>query len=87
MKSAEKMRLITQQVERSANEQAKGGRQITGAIENISGMVNALNQGHKSQVDGARQLTMMITRVEDSARAQEMALRQLTSALGSVRLR
>jgi len=50
-------------------------------------MVNDLNHGHKSQADGARQLTMMISRVEDSARAQETALRQLTSALGSVRLR
>jgi methyl-accepting chemotaxis protein len=87
MKSAEKMRLITQHVERSANEQAKGGRQITSAIENISGMVSELNNGHKSQADGARQLANMVTRVEESARAQETALRQLTSALGSIRLR
>jgi methyl-accepting chemotaxis protein len=87
MKSAEKMRLITQHVERSANEQAKGGRQITSAIENISGMVTELNTGHKSQADGARQLTNMIVRVEESARAQEVALRQLTSALTSVRVR
>ena len=87
MKTAEKMRLITQHVERSANEQAKGGRQITSAIENITGMVNDLNNGHKSQADGARQLTAMITRVEESARAQETALRQLTSALASVRIR
>ena len=87
MKSAEKMRLITQHVERSANEQAKGGRQITSAIENISGMVSELNNGQKSQADGARQLTAMITRVEDSARAQETALRQLTSAIASVRIR
>jgi len=87
MKSAEKMRLITQHVERSANEQAKGGRQITSAIENISGMVTELNTGHKSQADGARQLTSMITRVEESARSQETALRQLQSALTSVRIR
>jgi methyl-accepting chemotaxis protein len=87
MKSAEKMRLITQHTERSANEQAKGSRQITSAIENISGMVTELNTGHKSQADGARQLTSMITRVEESARAQEIALRQLTSAIASVRIR
>jgi methyl-accepting chemotaxis protein len=87
MKSAEKMRLITQHVERSANEQAKGGRQITGAIESISGMVTELNASHKSQADSARQLTAMIARVEESARAQESALRQLTSALASVRVR
>jgi methyl-accepting chemotaxis protein len=87
MKTAEKMRLITQHVERSANEQAKGGRQITSAIENISNMVTELNTGHRSQSDGARQLTTMITRVEESARAQETALRQLTSALSAVRVR
>lgn len=87
MKSAEKMRLITQHVERSANEQAKGGRQITSAIENISGMVTELNTGHKSQADGARQLGTFVSRVEESARAQETALRQLTTALASVRLR
>ena len=87
MKTAEKMRLITQHVERSANEQAKGGRQITSAIENISNMVNELNTGHRSQSDGARQLGTMIARVEEGARSQETALRQLTNALGSVRLR
>jgi methyl-accepting chemotaxis protein len=87
MKSAEKMRLITQHVERSANEQAKGGRQITSAIENISGMVADLNTGHRSQADGARQLASMVGRVEESARAQETALRQLTGALGSLRVR
>ena len=87
MKSAETMRLITQHVEQSANEQAKGGRQITTAIESISGMVSALDTGHKSQVDSARQLTTMIGRVEESARTQEAALRQLTSAIASVRVR
>jgi len=79
------MRLITQHVERSANEQAKGGRQITSAIENISGMVTGLNSGHKSQPDGARQLSSLVARVEESARAQETALRQLNGALAAIR--
>lgn len=87
MKSAEKMRLITQQVEQSANEQAKGGRQITTAIESISTMVSTIDNGHRNQLDGARHLTTMIGRVEESARNQDAALRQLTSALGNVRLR
>lgn len=85
MKSADKMRLITQHVERSASEQAKGGREITGAIETIAGMVKDLNAGHRSQVDVARQLTTTIARIEEAAHAQEGALRQLTSALSSVR--
>ena len=87
IKSADKMRMITQQVERSANEQAKGSRQITTAIENISGMVTDLNSGNKLHGDTAKQLTTMVTRVEESARAQEAALRQLTNAIASVRIR
>ena len=87
MKSAEKMRLITQHVERSAQEQAKGGRQITSAIENISGMVNELGTGHRAQADGARQLLSGAGRIEDTARAQESALRQLASAVASLRAR
>ena len=56
MKSAEKMRVITQHVERSSQEQARGGRQITGAIENISSMVNQLNVSHRTQTRGGEQL-------------------------------
>jgi methyl-accepting chemotaxis protein len=85
MKSADKMRLITQHVERSAQEQAKGGRQITGAIENISGMVSSLAGSHKSQSDSSRQLVVAATRIEETARAQESALRQLTNAVASMR--
>jgi methyl-accepting chemotaxis protein len=87
MKSAEKMRLITQHVERSAQEQAKGGRQITSAIENISGMVTNLNTGHRSQTDGARQLQAAAVRIEETARAQESAVRQLTNAVAALRNR
>ncbi len=87
MKSAEKMRLITQHVERSAQEQAKGGRQITSAIENISGMVSQLNTGHKAQAEGAKQLLSGATRIEETARAQESALRQLANAVASMRSR
>jgi methyl-accepting chemotaxis protein len=85
MKSAEKMRLITQHVERSAQEQAKGGRQITVAIEDISGKVSDLNTSHKSQADGTRQLLSSATRIEETARAQESALRQLANAVASMR--
>jgi methyl-accepting chemotaxis protein len=85
MKSAEKMRLITQHVERSAQEQAKGGRQITGAIEDISGKVAELNQSHKSQADGTRQLLASAMRIEETARTQESSLRQLANAVASMR--
>ncbi len=85
MKSAEKMRLITQHVERSAQEQAKGGRQITTAIEDISGKVSELNTSHKSQADGTRQLLTSAMRIEETARTQESALRQLANAVAGMR--
>jgi methyl-accepting chemotaxis protein len=87
MKSAEKMRMITQHVERSAQEQAKGGRQITSAIENISGMVTQLNTGHRSQTDGARALQAAAVKIEETARVQESAVRQLTNAVSALRSR
>ena len=85
MKSAEKMRLITQHVERSAQEQAKGGRQITGAIENISGMVKTLGSSHKNQSDGTKQLLSSAGKIEETARSQETALRQLTQSVAQLR--
>ena len=36
MKSADNMRMITQQMERSSQEQAEGGRQMTDAMQEIS---------------------------------------------------
>lgn len=87
MKSAEKMRLITQHVERSAQEQAKGGRQITSAIENISTMVSTLNTSHKSHADSTKHLLGSAGKIEETARVQESALRQLTSAVAAMRAR
>jgi methyl-accepting chemotaxis protein len=81
MKSAEKMRLITQHVERSSQEQARGGRQITGAIENISSMVNQLNVSHRSQARGSEQILSAATKIDEAARGQDAALRQLLSTV------
>jgi methyl-accepting chemotaxis protein len=85
MKSAEKMRIITQHVERSSQEQARGGRQISSAIENISNMVNQLNGSHKAQIRGSESLASASARIEESSRAQDGALKQLTTALDRLR--
>ena len=85
MKSAEKMRTITQHVERSSQEQARGGRQITTAIEQISNMVNNLNGAQRTQMRGGEQLLDVARRIEESARAQEQAVRQLMSATERLR--
>ena len=67
MKSAEKMRMITQHVERSSQEQARGGKQITTAIEQISTMVSGLNASHKNQAR-ANDLLDAAKRVDDAVR-------------------
>jgi methyl-accepting chemotaxis protein len=85
MKSAEKMRTITQHVERSSQEQARGGRQITQAIENISNMVNQLNTSHRSQTRGNEQVLSAAGRIEEAARAQDLALRSLVIALDKIK--
>ncbi len=81
MKSAEKMRIITQHVERSSQEQARGGRQISSAIENISNMVGALNTSHKSQDQGNQRLLGAAAKIEERAKAQEQSLKGLMSAI------
>jgi methyl-accepting chemotaxis protein len=85
MKSAEKMRTITQHVERSSQEQARGGRQITSAIEQISNMVNSLNGAQRTQMRGGEQLVDTARRIEESARMQEQAVRQLAGATERLR--
>jgi methyl-accepting chemotaxis protein len=85
MKSAEKMRTITQHVERSSQEQARGGRQITSAIEQISNMVNSLNSAQRTQMRGGEQLIDTARRIEESARTQEQAVRQLVNATERLR--
>ena len=85
MKSAETIRVITQHVERSANEQAKAGRSITTAIENIAGAVNDLGTSSRTQNDKASQLGSIAARVDDAAQRQEVAVRQLSAAVGSIR--
>ena len=85
MKSAEKMRTITQHVERSSQEQARGSRQITQNIEGISNLVGLLTSAQKNQSRETGQALAASSRIEDSVRAQEQALKQLSSALEGLR--
>jgi methyl-accepting chemotaxis protein len=77
IKSSEKMRSIAQQVERSSQEQARGGRQITQAIESISHMVNQINSSHRQQTRGTEHAIAAAMRLEEAARKQDAALREL----------
>lgn len=85
MKTGETMRTVAQQVERSSQEQSRGGRQITQAIENISNMVHQLNNSHRQQTRGSEQALEAARQIEDAARAQESALRDLLSSVERLR--
>jgi methyl-accepting chemotaxis protein len=78
-------RTITQHVERSSQEQARGGRQMTSSIEQISAMVNNLNTSQRNWSHKGEQILDAAKKIEESARAQEQTLRQLGNALERLR--
>ena len=80
MKSGEKMRTISQQVERSSQEQSRGSRQITQSIETINNLVNPLTSAHRSQARGSERALTAATQIEEAARRQDTALRDLISS-------
>jgi methyl-accepting chemotaxis protein len=80
MKSGEKMRTISQQVERSSQEQSRGSRQITQSIETINNLVNQLNSAHRSQARGSERALSAATQIEEAARRQDHALRDLITS-------
>jgi methyl-accepting chemotaxis protein len=73
------MRTIAQQVERSTHEQSNGSRQLKQAIENINGMVGQLNNAHRSLHRGSERAVSSVSQVEDAARRQDAALRELVT--------
>ena len=81
MKTGETMRTVAQQVERSSQEQSRGGRQITQAIESISNMVHQLNNAHRQQSRGSEQASEAAKQIEEAARIQDAALRDLTGSV------
>jgi methyl-accepting chemotaxis protein len=81
MKSAEKMKSITKHVERSAQEQSRGSKQITRAIESISEMVHHLNRAQKEQTKGSEQVMTAVVQIKQVAEAQTVSVRDLEAAI------
>ncbi|MBL8999486.1 MAG: chemotaxis protein, partial [Gemmatimonadetes bacterium] len=63
-------------------EQARGGRQITAAIEQISNMVNTLSGSQRAQTRTGEQLLDLNRKLEDLARMQSDRFRGLKAAYG-----
>ncbi len=85
MKSGEKMRTIAQQVERSTQEQSNGSRQLKLAIENINAMVGQLNNAHRSLHRGSERALGTASQLEELARRQDAALRELVTHVERLR--
>ncbi|HYO98117.1 MAG TPA: methyl-accepting chemotaxis protein [Polyangiaceae bacterium] len=85
MKSGERMRTIAQQVERSTQEQSNGSRQIKNSIENINGMVTQLNNAHRALNRGSERALAAALQIEEAARRQDVALRDLVSHMERLR--
>jgi methyl-accepting chemotaxis protein len=64
-------------VERSTQEQTRGSRQITQAIETISEMVNQLNEAHREQVRNVGVVVERLAELESSLRRQREQVRRL----------
>ena len=80
------MRSITQHVERSTTEQAKGGRQVTKAIESISQMVNQLNQAHRRQQEDIGKLLSLSERISEISEGRDQNLNQVMRAFNAVKV-
>src|SRR5438477_6180366 len=81
MKSAEKMKTITQHVERSSQEQTRGGRQIAQSIENIAERVNRLHGAQRDQSREGEHIREALGRLHEIARNQEQKLSSLAQGL------
>jgi methyl-accepting chemotaxis protein len=79
MKSGEKMRSIAQQVERSTQEQSRGSRQITQAMESINSMVGQLGSVQRTQSRSAERGIALTGRLDEAARKQDVALRDAST--------
>jgi methyl-accepting chemotaxis protein len=71
------MRGITQHVERSSQEQARGGRQITQTIESIAGMVSQLNSAQRVQSRSNDTVLASVSRIDELARSQQRMVAHL----------
>jgi len=85
MRSGEKMRTIAQQVERSTQEQSRGSRQITQAMESINSMVGEISNAQRTQVRGAERGLSLVSQLDDAARRQDTAVKDLSSQADRVK--
>jgi methyl-accepting chemotaxis protein len=78
------MRAITVHVQRSSQEQAHGGKQITRSIESINEMVTHLNRAQKEQTKGSEQVLGAVEAIKAVSDHQTRSVRALEEAIDSL---
>ncbi len=71
-------------MERSSQEQARGSKQITQAIETISEMVNHLHRAQKDQMKGSDLVMTAVDQIRGVAEAQTHAVGDLEASIADL---
>jgi methyl-accepting chemotaxis protein len=72
-------------MERSSQEQAVGGRQMTDAIESISDMVHQLHESHRKHTESSEQTLVAANRIQELTREYERRVRAMNEAVERLR--
>jgi methyl-accepting chemotaxis protein len=72
-------------MERSSQEQAVGGRQMTDAIGNISDMVHQLHGSHRKHSESSDQTLAAANRIQELTREYERRVRAMSRAVERLR--
>jgi methyl-accepting chemotaxis protein len=78
------MRVITKHVERSSQEQNRGSKQITRAIESIAEQVHQLSGAHKEQSKAAAALLASLEQVRKALHGKASDVESLRTELGQL---
>ncbi len=80
MKGAERMRVITQDVERNATDQTASEQKVAETIRTIASTLEQMSQVHRAQTDSVRRLLASVEGIEQRARAESSVLGDLERA-------
>ena len=80
MKGAERMRVITQDVERSATDQNADEVKVAGLMRGIATTLDQMSQAHRAQTESVRKLLASVEGIENRARADAAVLNDLERA-------
>ena len=69
MRASDRMRELTHFVKRSTDEQAKGGKDITAAVENMSSRIGLVNRAAGEVQAGSNLIVNSIERIKQIAKA------------------